>query len=48
MEDLRYPIGKYVPEEGLTPERREELIAQVESAPARVFGRRMEVRIGFR
>jgi hypothetical protein len=36
MEDLRYPIGKYVPEENLTPERREEMIAAIEATPARL------------
>lgn len=31
--DLSYPIGKYAPEGGISPERRAELVAAIERAP---------------
>jgi uncharacterized damage-inducible protein DinB len=36
MPDLSYPIGKFSPESNLSPQRREELIAQIAEAPARL------------
>lgn len=36
MADLSYPIGKFKPESNLSPQRREELIAQIAEAPARM------------
>jgi uncharacterized damage-inducible protein DinB len=36
MTDLRYPVGRLEAEKALTPERRGELIEQIEEAPARL------------
>ncbi len=33
MEELRYPIGRYMPEEAVTPERMEQWIRDLEAAP---------------
>ena len=34
MEDLRYPVGKFQPKDSLTDRERQELIQQIEEAPA--------------
>jgi uncharacterized damage-inducible protein DinB len=34
--DLRYPVGKFVPEENLSDARRSELIGQIADAPAKL------------